>query len=773
MGEGSRADEHLEIASNPHQVCSTQAHIAGMAGMGTGSTQAENKYPAHNALLEDRIVVATIAEKKYDSGAENIDIKILHQGSGKTQLHLQPVPGKADNALKQDECLSSQQFFKPGMLTRIPQHRHLQPQGPPIIVLQHVGLQVLEGGVDTEVRHKTRVGLFEEENTDSPIPSMLIDTMGIPEPERAPLNVNQTPAIASDVTGAPAHKVGHGKDDPKQQADSIPGVVFGHGEDDPEQQANTIPVVVNRNYENCSNEQIQSLPVGEDEDEEHLATDQHSASSLAVKKKNLEIDSKPRQVLSDPVLLWEVISSKLSHSDISCRASGSQQAVQGPAVRGDDNQGPRKHEQERKLPSVPCTVKQRIMMISKPGRLSRQTDASLEVSQRLLVGKNGYLPDLEAGEMVTGDAGLPIRLNTEVGTNTCNESFEKVNIDNNVPPMLAHTLAVRNTSFPSTDDKPAVGCTQDQEAGETVTGDTELPVPALRTHGCKVEFIKVNSDNDEQPVLALTLRERCNPLTNTDVRRMPTMVPIPEGEDNSRGDLGEGDADRETEHSYNSMISKVTNITPYSVPAVAMIITAEVAVRSSIAVWMLEKGAALPREPWEGDVIDEGGRQKPRKSWISSTKVIENQYKLPGTAITLFSHDLAQDGSCGREIQDVFEGDPWQEVVQEVEEEEPQGRQYSCTGSSRPDWVVACQGAMGLYTAVLPQPGLASTVQLSIVLQAGPILQEMCTLLSCSSLKLTAFRLCSSFVFGPSKCMPHTPLRPKLYEAFSSKDDDK
>ena len=159
--------------------------------MGTGSTQAENKYPAHNALLEDRIVVATIAEKKYDSGAENIDIKILHQGSGKTQLHLQPVPGKADNALKQDECLSSQQFFKPGshsitetgMLTKIPQHRHLQPQGPPIIVLQHVGLQVLEGGVDTEVRHRARIETVEDEIIDSQVPSMLIDTMGIPDRE--------------------------------------------------------------------------------------------------------------------------------------------------------------------------------------------------------------------------------------------------------------------------------------------------------------------------------------------------------------------------------------------------------------------------------------------------------------------------------------------------------------------------------------------------------------------------------------------------------------
>ena len=303
-------------------------------------------------------------------------------------------------------------------------------------------------------------------------------------------------------------------------------------------------------------------------------------------------------------------------------------------------------------------------------------------------------------------------------------------------------------------------------------------ITEVGTHTCKVEFIKVISDNDNQPVLALTLTERCTPLTNTDVRRMATVVHIQEGEDNTSGGpsegtersavqlcqvvLGRDDADSESELSYNSMKSKVTEIITYSVPAVAMTIAAEmhlsghVQVGSNIAVRMMEKGAALPKVPWEGDVIDEGRRQQSRKSWISSTKVMKNQYKLPGTAITLFSHDLAQDGSCGREIQDVLEGDPWQEDAQEVEEEVPKGRQYSCTGSSRPDWVVACQGAMGLYTAVLPQPGLASTVQLSIVLQAGPILQEMCTLLSCSSLKHTAFRLCSSFVLDQANvCRIH------------------
>ena len=200
--------------------------------------------------------------------------------------------------------------------------------------------------------------------------------------------------------------------------------------------------------------------------------------------------------------------------------------------------------------------------------------------------------------------------------------------------------------------------------------------------------IKVISDNDNQPVLALTLTERCTPLTNTDVRRMATVVHIQEGEDNTSGGpsegiersavqlcqvvLGRDDADSETELSYNSMISKVTEIITYSVPAVAMTIAAEmhfsghVQVGSNIAVRMMEKGAALPKVPWEGDVIDEGRRQQSRKSWISSTKVMKNQYKLPGTAITLFSHDLAQDGSCGREIQDVLEGDPWQEDAQRM-----------------------------------------------------------------------------------------------------------
>ena len=224
-----------------------------------------------------------------------------------------------------------------------------------------------------------------------------------------------------------------------------------------------------------------------------------------------------------------------------------------------------------------------------------------------------------------------------------------------------------------------------------VTGDAGLPIRIITevgTHTCKVEFIKVISDNDNQPVLALTLTERCTPLTNTDVRRMATVVHIQEGEDNTSGGpsegiersavqlcqvvLGRDDADSESELSYNSMISKVTEIITYSVPAVAMTIAAEmhlsghVQVGSNIAVRMMEKGAALPKVPWEGDVIDEGRRQQSRKSWISSTKVMKNQYKLPGTAITLFSHDLAQDGSCGREIQDVLEGDPWQEDAQRM-----------------------------------------------------------------------------------------------------------
>ena len=49
-----------------------------------------------------------------------------------------------------------------GVLIKIPHQRNLQPHGLPIIVLQQEGLQVQEGGGNTDAKHRTRVGTGDE-----------------------------------------------------------------------------------------------------------------------------------------------------------------------------------------------------------------------------------------------------------------------------------------------------------------------------------------------------------------------------------------------------------------------------------------------------------------------------------------------------------------------------------------------------------------------------------------------------------------------------------
>ena len=66
--------------------------------------------------IDNKILVKNTNERKSDAGKENIDNKILHQGSGKAGLHLHSGPGKDVTVLEQEI----------GMLTDIP-----QPQGLP------------------------------------------------------------------------------------------------------------------------------------------------------------------------------------------------------------------------------------------------------------------------------------------------------------------------------------------------------------------------------------------------------------------------------------------------------------------------------------------------------------------------------------------------------------------------------------------------------------------------------------------------------------------
>ena len=61
------------------------------------------------------------------------------------------------------------------------------------------------------------------------------------------------------------------------------------------------------------------------------------------------------------------------------------------------------------------------------------------------------------------------------------------------------------TPFPPAANKSAVRCIHDQVTGGEDAGGAELVrglAQVVRTHGCKVEFIKVISDNDDQPMLA-------------------------------------------------------------------------------------------------------------------------------------------------------------------------------------------------------------------------------------------------------------------------------
>jgi hypothetical protein len=120
-----------------------------------------------------------------------------------------------------------------------------------------------------------------------------------------------------------------------------------------------------------------------------------------------------------------------------------------------------------------------------------------------------------------------------------------------------------------------------------------------------------------------------------------------------------------------------------------------------------------------------------------SLKVMFIKYKLLGTASAMLSSVMVQE--------DDLDGDSCQDDAQEGLGEGPQGRQYSCTGPSSPGWLWPRQRGLGVYTAELYKLGMASTVQLVIVQQPGPMQQQMCTVSCFRSLGLSAFNFGKNF----------------------------